>query len=233
MSNTTSVRETESETTTETPGNTPKSPASAPRPRNRSTTRGSRRTSAGRTATGTAERFRRTSADAPSDFGSGTSDTGRAIRRTAISDRRWARSTAWTRTRVAQDVRETAGVIYRRALDENLLPGRSIEGVATASLYAAARQAGTPPQSRRTRAVSRVGRRELTRTYRHVCRELRLEVEPTKPEQNLPRFTSALGLDEGVERRARSLLETARREGLHSGRSPSGWRPPRCTRRRC
>ncbi|MFC6730225.1 transcription initiation factor IIB family protein, partial [Natronoarchaeum mannanilyticum] len=41
-------------------------------------------------------------------------------------------------------VRETASVIYRRALDEDLLPGRSIEGVATASLYAAARQAGTP-----------------------------------------------------------------------------------------
>ncbi|MEF8882317.1 MAG: TFIIB-type zinc ribbon-containing protein, partial [Halapricum sp.] len=32
-----------------------------------------------------------------------------------------------------ENVRETASVIYRRALDENLLPGRSIEGVATAS----------------------------------------------------------------------------------------------------
>ncbi|MFB6202416.1 MAG: transcription initiation factor IIB family protein, partial [Halorhabdus sp.] len=41
-----------------------------------------------------------------------------------------------------ENVRETASVIYRRALDEDLLPGRSIEGVATASLYAAARQAG-------------------------------------------------------------------------------------------
>ena len=42
------------------------------------------------------------------------------------------------------NVRETASVIYRRALEENLLPGRSIEGVATAALYAAARKAGTP-----------------------------------------------------------------------------------------
>ena len=31
-----------------------------------------------------------------------------------------------------ENVRETASVIYRRALDENLLPGRSIEGVSTA-----------------------------------------------------------------------------------------------------
>jgi len=121
-----------------------------------------------------------------------------------------------------KDIRETASVIYRRALDENLLPGRSIEGVATASLYAAARQAGTPRSLDELEGVSRVGRRELTRTYRYVCRELGLEVEPTKPEQYLPRFTSALDLDEDVERRARSLLSTARREGLHSGRSPVG-----------
>ncbi len=42
------------------------------------------------------------------------------------------------------NVRETASVIYRRALDEDLLPGRSIEGVSTACVYAAARQAGVP-----------------------------------------------------------------------------------------
>src|SRR6056297_2930716 len=43
-----------------------------------------------------------------------------------------------------ENVRETASVIYRRALDEDLLPGRSIEGVSTACVYAAARQAGVP-----------------------------------------------------------------------------------------
>ncbi|WP_394326266.1 transcription initiation factor IIB, partial [Haloferax profundi] len=41
-------------------------------------------------------------------------------------------------------VREMASVIYRRALNDDLLPGRSIEGVATASVYAAARQASVP-----------------------------------------------------------------------------------------
>jgi len=120
------------------------------------------------------------------------------------------------------DIRETASVIYRRSLDENLLPGRSIEGVAGAALYAAARQAGTPRSIDELEQVSRVERRELTRTYRYVCRELGLEVEPTDPEQYLPRFTSDLGLQEDIERRARTLLSAARREGLHSGRSPVG-----------
>ena len=43
-----------------------------------------------------------------------------------------------------ENVREMASVIYRRALNDDLLPGRSIEGVATAALYASARQTGTP-----------------------------------------------------------------------------------------
>jgi len=60
------------------------------------------------------------------------------------------------RPRPAENVRETASVIYRRALDDDLLPGRSIEGVATASLYAAARQAGTPRSLDELTAVSRV-----------------------------------------------------------------------------
>jgi transcription initiation factor TFIIB len=37
---------------------------------------------------------------------------------------------------VPKSVREPAAVVYRRALDEDLVRGRSIEGVATAALYA-------------------------------------------------------------------------------------------------
>jgi len=120
------------------------------------------------------------------------------------------------------NVRETASVIYRRALDENLLPGRSIEGVATASLYAAARQAGTPRSLDEVTAVSRVERMEITRTYRYVIRELNLEVRPADPEEYLPRFVSELGLPEEVERTARQLLDNARSTAVYSGKSPVG-----------
>ena len=36
-----------------------------------------------------------------------------------------------------RNVRETAAVVYRDAVDKNLIRGRSIEGVAAAALYAA------------------------------------------------------------------------------------------------
>ena len=119
-------------------------------------------------------------------------------------------------------VRETASVIYRRALDEDLLPGRSIEGVSTAALYAAARQAGTPRSLDELTGVSRVEKDEIARTYRYVARELNLEIQPADPEQYVPRFASDLDLSDEAERRARELLSTAKAQGVHSGKSPVG-----------
>jgi len=121
-----------------------------------------------------------------------------------------------------ENVRETASVIYRRALDENLLPGRSIEGVSTAALYAAARQAGTPRSLDEIATVSRVEKMELTRTYRYIIRELNLEIKPADPKSYVPRFASDLDLSEESERRARQLLDAATEQGVISGKSPVG-----------
>lgn len=121
-----------------------------------------------------------------------------------------------------KNVRETASVIYRRALEDDLLPGRSIEGVATASVYAAARQADMPRSLDELTEVSRVEKSEIARTYRYISRELGLEVKPADPESYVPRFVSGLELSEEVERRARALLRNAKTQGVHSGKSPVG-----------
>ncbi|EMA03373.1 transcription initiation factor IIB [Haloferax mediterranei ATCC 33500] len=121
-----------------------------------------------------------------------------------------------------ESVRETASVIYRRALNDDLLPGRSIEGVATAALYASARMASTPRSLDEITSVSRVEKEEIARTYRYVVRELKLEIKPADPEQYVPRFASELGLSDESERRARQLLKNAKEQGVHSGKSPVG-----------
>jgi transcription initiation factor TFIIB len=121
-----------------------------------------------------------------------------------------------------KNVRETASVMYRRALDENLLPGRSIEGVATSCTYAAARQAGVPRSLDEIADVSRVEKNEIARTYRYVVRELGLEIKPADPESYVPRFASGLDLSEEAEQRARALLRNAKEKGVHSGKSPVG-----------
>lgn len=119
-------------------------------------------------------------------------------------------------------VRETAAVIFRRAHDEDLLVGRSIEGVATASLYAAARQADTPRSLDEFAPVSRIDKQRIARTYRYINQELGLAVQPATPESYLPRYTSELDCSDVIERRAHELLEAARRDGVHSGKNPVG-----------
>jgi transcription initiation factor TFIIB len=121
-----------------------------------------------------------------------------------------------------ENVRETASVIYRRALESDLLPGRSIEGVSTACVYAAARMAGVPRSLDEISEVSRVEKDEIARTYRYVARELKLEVKPADPEQYVPRFASSLELSDETERQACQLLRTAKDQGVHSGKSPVG-----------
>ncbi|PSP73256.1 transcription initiation factor IIB 2 [Halobacteriales archaeon QS_3_64_16] len=123
---------------------------------------------------------------------------------------------------LSQDIKETASVIYRRALSEDMLPGRSIEGIATAALYAAARQAGVPRSVDEVAAVSRVEEMEFKRAYRYVVRELGLEIAPPNPDEYLPRFASDLDVSNETETRARELLRTAAEKGVHSGKSPVG-----------
>jgi transcription initiation factor TFIIB len=121
-----------------------------------------------------------------------------------------------------ENVRETASVIYRQALEQDLLPGRSIEGIATASLHAAARMEQVPRSIDEVAAVSRVGEEEFKRAYRYINRELGLEIQPADPAEYLPRFASELDVPDETERRARELLEKGKRANVHSGKSPVG-----------
>lgn len=118
--------------------------------------------------------------------------------------------------------RETAAVIYRQAVENELLPGRSIEGMATASLYAAARRHDTPRTLTAFEPVSRVDKLSIQRAYRYLSQELGLAIEPADPVDYLRQPASDLQISDEAERLARELLETAKREGVHSGRSPAG-----------
>ena len=122
-----------------------------------------------------------------------------------------------------RSVREVASVIYRRALDEDLIRGRSIEGVSTATLYAACRKEGIPRSLDEVTAVSRVGQKEIGRTYRYISKELGLEMEPVDPKQYVPRFCSELEVSEEVQTMTNEIIDTSAEEGLLSGKSPTGF----------
>jgi len=114
---------------------------------------------------------------------------------------------------VPEPSRETASVIYRRALDEDLLPGRSIESVATCALYAATRTNGISRTIDELTEVSRrVDKLDIERTYRYISRELDLRIPPSHPMEYVGRFASQLGCSNETERYARKLIEDATTE---------------------
>ncbi|WP_092906453.1 transcription initiation factor IIB [Halostagnicola kamekurae] len=124
---------------------------------------------------------------------------------------------------VPRSIREVASVLYRRALDEDLIRGRSIEGVATSTLYAACRMEGVPRSLEEVAAVSRVDQKEIGRTYRYVAQELSLEMKPVDPKKYVPRFCSELELPDEVQGKANEIIDTSAEQGLLSGKSPTGY----------
>jgi transcription initiation factor TFIIB len=123
---------------------------------------------------------------------------------------------------LSKEVRETASVIYRRAQEAGLLPGRTIEAMATAALYAAARQMDTPRSIDEVAAVTRVDEVEFKRAYRYTVRELGLPVKPANPRQFVGRLTSQLDVDAETEHLAREILAAAEGTGTFNGKSPVG-----------
>jgi transcription initiation factor TFIIB len=119
-------------------------------------------------------------------------------------------------------VRETASVIYRRALDADLVVGRSIEGIATGALYAAARQQGLPRTLDEVTTVARIEQRRISRDYRLIANELGLALEPTDPTAYLPRFASECNCSDTVQRQAHDLLTAVTGTPYMSGKSPVG-----------
>lgn len=125
---------------------------------------------------------------------------------------------------ISDSARETACIVFKRAHEERLLIGRSIEAVATGSLYAAARMNGLPRTLDGFVQVSRIKRLSFERAYLALLQTLELPVEPTRPEEFLPQFIDELSVSDSdaFEQAARELLISAREVDPMSGRSPSG-----------
>jgi transcription initiation factor TFIIB len=122
-----------------------------------------------------------------------------------------------------KDIQKIASMIYRQCLERDMLPGRSIEGMATASLYAASRQGDVPRTLDEMEQVSRIGKKETGRAYRYIDRELELGIGPSDPEKYIPRFIAELdGVSDETERLARQITQKVKNKGLHSGKTPPG-----------
>jgi len=121
-----------------------------------------------------------------------------------------------------RNVRETAAVIYRKAVEKGLIRGRSIEGVSAGTIYAACRQCKVPRTLDEIAEATRMDRKEIGRVYRYLCRELEINLNPTTPLDYIPRFCSELKLNQDVQSKAIEILVKVTDMQLTSGRGPMG-----------
>jgi transcription initiation factor TFIIB len=124
---------------------------------------------------------------------------------------------------LSRPIRDQACALFRRASKEGLLPGRSIEAMAAAAVYAACRCNGLP---RTLEEVSQIAAVEFSRVengYRVLNRELELPAQPVSPTSFVPRLASELNVPEQVRHRALELAELGERDGIAIGVQPTGF----------
>jgi transcription initiation factor TFIIB len=121
-----------------------------------------------------------------------------------------------------KNILETASVIYRKAVKERLIRGRSIQGVTAAAVYLACRQCKLARTLEEIAQASNVNKKEVGRSYRFLIRELDYFVPPVRPSQYITKFSNQLTMQGKVEEIAHKILATAKELKLTSGRGPTG-----------
>lgn len=121
-----------------------------------------------------------------------------------------------------KNILETASVIYRKAVKERLIRGRSIQGVTAAAIYVACRQCALPRTLEEIAQASNINKKEVGRSYRFLIKELDYFIPPLKPSQYITKFSNQLTMQGKVEEIAHKILSTAKELRLTSGRGPTG-----------
>jgi len=119
-------------------------------------------------------------------------------------------------------VREEAAVIYRKALDKNLVQGRAISAIIAASLYAACRLTRTPRTLKEITRYSSYDRKEVARCYRLLIRRLGLHMPVPEPQLRVPKIAAKAGIGARTQQTAVEILKKAERAKATAGKHPMG-----------
>ncbi|RZN37723.1 MAG: transcription initiation factor IIB [Methanophagales archaeon ANME-1-THS] len=120
------------------------------------------------------------------------------------------------------NIKEAASLLYRKAVKQNLIKGRSIEELGSAVLYITCRQYGVPRTLKEVAAVSRMPLKKIRRAYIFLLKNLELRLTPPDPTHYIPRFCSELGLSDATRERAIALMRETRNMAAAKGWGPTG-----------
>ncbi|WP_254810552.1 transcription initiation factor IIB [Natronosalvus amylolyticus] len=118
---------------------------------------------------------------------------------------------------------EQACLLFRRAQKEDLCQGRSLEGVAAASVYAVCRCNGLGRTLEEISQLATCSRSDLECAYSAMNTELEVPTTVPRPQNFLPRLATTLEVPDKIRHRALELATLAEDAGITSGRRPRGF----------
>jgi len=121
-----------------------------------------------------------------------------------------------------KNVLETASGHLSRVVRKRLIRGRSIQGVAAASIYMACRQCNVIRTLEEVAKSAHISKKEGGRNYRFLLRKLDTRVPPVDPQNYISKFVNQLTLSGDTESIAMKILDQAVELRLTSGRGPAG-----------
>ena len=123
---------------------------------------------------------------------------------------------------LTESIIENAAYLYRKAMEKNLVRGRSVYGIMGACIYAACRNTDTPRTLDDIATSLNIKRKHVAKYYRIIHNELSLQVPVSDPINNLSRITSAINASEKTRRTAIEIITKARECGIIAGKDPMG-----------
>lgn len=123
---------------------------------------------------------------------------------------------------LSKAIKEETAVIYRKALEQDMVRGRSIDTMVAASMYLANQKLQTARSLDDFESNSRATRKSITRAHKIIKAKLRVRIPVSLPEEYVNRYCSLLELPPVIGARTNEILNEARGRELTHGKSPTG-----------
>jgi transcription initiation factor TFIIB len=123
---------------------------------------------------------------------------------------------------ISASIKERAALVYRKALGNALVRGRSIAAMTAASLYAACRISETPRTLKDISAASRIRKKDVARCYRLLVRELDLRMPVMDPVKCISKIATGVEISMLTQQRAIRIINEAKKKGVVTGKDPMG-----------
>lgn len=123
---------------------------------------------------------------------------------------------------ISPSVQEMAAVIYRKALNEGVVRGRSIAGMVAGSLYVACRYTKIPRTLREITKASLRDQKEISRAYRVIVHTLKMKMPIDNPINYVTKIAEKAGVSGDVEGLAIKIIRDAVSKHAALGKDPTG-----------